>query len=82
LDKNDTIWDITLNFNNKKYKYDKITKLFKSNHKVFKTYFKNVQRFSSFYLIEFKSLKLNELKGNIELILSSIDAALKAVWRL
>jgi len=82
LDREETSWDISLKLKNKTYKPSKVTKLFKSNHKVFKTYFNNEQRFSTFYLVEFKNLKLDKLSGNISLVLSSIDAALKAVWRL
>jgi hypothetical protein len=82
LNQKNTTWDITLVFNNKKYKPSKITKLFRSNHKIFKYYFKNNQRFSTVYLVEFNMLELNKLTEEIKLFISSIEATLKLTWRL
>jgi len=82
LDEEESIWDITLKLNDKIYKPNQITKLFRSNHKIFKTYFKNNQRFSTFYLVEFNMIELNKIAGDIELIFSSIAATLNVDWRL
>ncbi len=82
LDKESSIWDITLILQNNKYKPSKITKLFRSNHKIFKYYFKNNQRFSAIYLVEFNMLELNKIIGEMKLVISSIEATLKLTWRL
>jgi len=82
LDRKNTTWNITVKNNQNTYKSTKITKLFKSNYKIFRKYFLNNQRFSTFYLVEFKNLKLNMINGNIDFVLSSINAALKVAWRL
>jgi len=82
LDRDNTTWNITVKNNQTTYKSTKITKLFKSNYKIFKKYFLNNQRFSTFYLVEFKNLKLNMINGNMNFVLSSINAALRVAWRL
>jgi hypothetical protein len=81
LDNKKSIWNIILNIEEKTYKPIKITKIFKSNHKIFKTYFKTNQRFSTFYLVDF-DIELNNLVGKVKLMFSSIETTLKVVWRL
>lgn len=82
LDEDDSIWNLTLILQDKKYKPTKVIKLFRSNHKIFKYYFKNNQRFSNIYLVEFNMLELNKVAGEIKLIFSSIEASLKLSWSL
>jgi hypothetical protein len=81
LDESNAFWSVILKVNDKKYDKPYITKLFKSNHKFFEPYFKENQRFSTYYLIEFKNIKSEKLK-NFYLIFSSAKGKLKAFWRL
>ncbi len=82
LDKKNSIWDITLILQGNKHKPSKITKLSRTNHKIFKYYFKNNQRFSTIYLVEFNMLELDNILGEMKLVFSSIEATLKLSWRL
>ena len=80
LNRKNSIWSITLNLNGKKYHPSEIKRIYENNYRVFNYYFKENQRFSRFYLIEFKDIKLSDMKGKVILIFSTIKENLKLLW--